>query len=75
MKFESAMSLNGKRDGITMEDFRACARAASMKRGRAEAIVNEVRETVSRWKQYADEAGVPAFPRDQIYRALRLKGF
>ena len=69
------MTLNGKRDGFTLEDFRACARAASMKRGRAEAIVNEVRETVSRWKHYADEAGVPAAPRDQIYRTLRLKGF
>jgi serine/threonine-protein kinase HipA len=69
------MSLNGKRDGFTLEDFKACARAASMKRGRAEAIINDVRETVSRWKDYADEAGVPAVTRDQIYPTLRLKGF
>ncbi len=69
------MTLNGKRDGFKLEDFKACARAASMKRGRADAIFNEVRETVSRWKHYADEAGVPAVPRDQIYRTLRLKGF
>ncbi|GMQ83995.1 MAG: type II toxin-antitoxin system HipA family toxin [Gammaproteobacteria bacterium] len=69
------MTLNGKRDDFTMDDFKACAKAASMKRGRAEAIVNEVRETVSRWKDYADEAGVPAATRDQIQRTLRLKGF
>lgn len=30
------MSLNGKRDNFTIEDFRAVGRVASMKRGRAE---------------------------------------
>lgn len=69
------MTLNGKRDDFTMDDFKACAKAASMKRGRAEAIVNEVRETVSRWQDYADEAGVPAATRDQIQRTLRLESF
>ncbi len=69
------MTLNGKRDDFTMDDFKACAKAASMKRGRAEAIVNEVREAVSRWKGYAEEAGVPVSVRDQIQRTLRLKGF
>jgi len=67
------MTLNGKRDDFTMDDFKACAKAASMKRGRAEAIVNEVRETVSHWKDYADEAGIPVATRDQIQRTLRLK--
>ncbi len=69
------MTLNGKRDDFTMDDFKACAKAASMKRGRAEAIVNEVREAVSRWKGYAEEAGVPVPVRDQIQRTLRLQGF
>ena len=41
------MTLNGKRDGFTLEDFRACARSALMKRGRAETIVEEV---VAAWK-------------------------
>ena len=40
------MTLNGKRDDFTLEDFKACARAASMKRGRAETIIKEVREKV-----------------------------
>ncbi len=68
------MTVNGKRDNFTMEDFKACAKVASMKRGRAETIVNEVLETVSRWRDYADEAGVPTPRRDQIQHALRLKG-
>jgi serine/threonine-protein kinase HipA len=69
------MMLNGKRDGFVLEDFRACARAASMKRGRAETILEEVRSVVSRWPHYADAAGVPAAWRDQIHTVLRLKPF
>jgi len=66
------MTMNGKRDDFTMDDFSACAKVASMKRGRAEAIVNEVRESVSRWEDYAEEAGVPVSVRAQIQRTLRL---
>ncbi len=66
------MTLNGKRDDFTLDDFKACAKTASMKRGRAEAIVNEVRETVSQWKGYAEEAGVPVSVRNQIQRTLRF---
>ena len=68
------MTLNGKRDGFTLEDFRACARTASMKRGRADAICREVREVVSRWPDYADDAGVDPDRRDRIRRALRVGG-
>jgi serine/threonine-protein kinase HipA len=66
------MTMNGKRDDFTPEDFKACAKTASMKRGRAETIVREVLETVSRWRDYADEAGVPVTWRDQIQKTLRL---
>jgi serine/threonine-protein kinase HipA len=69
------MTLNGKRDDFIVDDFKACAKTASMKRGRAEAIVREVQEVVSRWKAYAEQAGVPVSMRDQIGRSLRLKGF
>jgi serine/threonine-protein kinase HipA len=69
------MTLNGKRDDFTLEDFKACARTASMKRGRAESIINEVREKILRWRDYADEVGVSAIYRDQIHKTLRLKKF
>jgi len=69
------MTMNGKRDNFTMEDFKACARVASMKRGRAGTIVNEVLKTVSRWRDYADEAGVSPSWRDLIQHTLRLKDF
>ena len=69
------MTMNGKRDNFDREDFKACARAASMKRGRAETIVNEVVETVSRWRDYAEEAGVSPAWRDHIQDTLRIKDF
>jgi len=53
------MSLNGKRDDFTIEDFKACAKNASMKRGRAEAIVHEVQAAILQWEQFADKSGVP----------------
>ncbi len=52
------MTMNGKRDGFTLADFRACAKSALMKRGRAEAIVEEVRAAVAKWPDYAEQAQV-----------------
>jgi serine/threonine-protein kinase HipA len=60
------MTLNGKRDGFDLDDFRAAARSARMKRGRAEAIVAEVEAQVERWPEYAAGAGVPDAWADQI---------
>jgi serine/threonine-protein kinase HipA len=69
------MTMNGKRDKFTMDDFKACAKAASMKRGRAEKILAEVQATVSRWASFADQAKVPDTVRESIHQALRLKPF
>ena len=54
------MTLNGKRDGFEVDDFVACARNASLKRGRATAILRDVQGAVSRWCEFAEAAGVPA---------------
>jgi serine/threonine-protein kinase HipA len=66
------MTLNGKRDGFTMEDFDACAKASSMKRGRAEIIVEEVLSAVTRWQEFAAAAQVAIEWRDRIQRTHRL---
>lgn len=67
------MTMNGKRDGFTLDDFKACAQGASMKRGRAETIVAEVRAIVARWRDYADEARVNPAQRDKIEATLRVE--
>jgi serine/threonine-protein kinase HipA len=66
------MTLNGKRDGFTMADFRACGRTALLTRGRADAIVDQVIGAAARWPEFADQAEVPAERRDEIARHLRL---
>ena len=68
-------TLGGKRDDFSLEDFKSCARGVSLKRGRAEAILAEVKAVVSRWRDYADETGVAPEHRDAIQSTLRLKGF
>jgi serine/threonine-protein kinase HipA len=67
------MSLNEKRDGFTIEDFRACARMAAIKRGRAEQIVDQVSQAVRRWPEFAAAAGVPDADARQIGRDHRLQ--
>ena len=69
------LSMNGKRDGFTVEDFRACARVAQMKRGRAEAIIEDVTAAVEKWPDYAEEAKVISAWRKQILQNLRLSGW
>jgi serine/threonine-protein kinase HipA len=67
------MTMNGKRDNFTVEDFKACAKTASMKRGRAETIIEEVRSVIARWRNYAEEVGLDAEQRDKIQAALRIE--
>ena len=69
------MTMNGKREKFTLEDFKACARTASMKRGRAEAIVAEVQHSVAKWRQFAEQAGVPTPVADKIRKTLYLRNF
>ena len=65
------MTMNGKRDGFTLADFRACAKSALMKRGRAETILQEVRAAASRWPEFAEQAKVLAAWHKEIQRHLR----
>ena len=66
------MTLNGKRDGFSLADFDACAKAAMMKRGRAKAIVAEVLAAVERWQEFTAEAKLTEEVSDKIRRAHRL---
>lgn len=66
------MSLNGKRDGFTVEDFREVGRTASMKRGRAEQILADVVDAVRAWPALAAESGVEETRIERIEAAHRL---
>jgi serine/threonine-protein kinase HipA len=66
------MRVNGKRDDFTLDDLRAVGAIASLKRGQAEVIHDEVRAVVARWHDYAAAEGVPAVQRDTVHANLRL---
>jgi serine/threonine-protein kinase HipA len=66
------MSLGGKRDDFTLDDFVACGRTVSLKRGRAKEIVATVTGVVQRWPHYATQAGVPEATTRRIAAAHRL---
>jgi serine/threonine-protein kinase HipA len=66
------MTLNGKRDGFTLDDFRACGKSATMKRGRADTILDEVRAAVEKWADFAAQAAVPETWVNQIRQNHRL---
>lgn len=66
------MSINGKRDRFDVADLVACAKAASLKRGRAESILDQVRDAVRRWPSFAEETGVPTERIAAIARTHRL---
>jgi serine/threonine-protein kinase HipA len=67
------MTMNGKRDRFTLADFRACAKTALMKRGRADTIVEEVRVAVAKWLGFAEQAQVASNWRKQIRKTHRLE--
>jgi serine/threonine-protein kinase HipA len=67
------MTMNGKRDDFTIADFHACAKNALMKRGRADAMIEEVRAAVARWPGYAEQAQIPEVWCKQIQRTHRME--
>ena len=66
------MTVNGKRDQFTRADLLAAGRSAQLKRGRTEAIVEEVIAAVRDWLRYAAEAGVPEDRYREIQASHRL---
>lgn len=65
------MSLNGKRDGFVLEDLLAFAETASIKPTKARSMISTVQDVVSKWPQYANEAGIEGDNMRKIGKAHR----
>ena len=50
------MSINGKRDNFTQEDFIAVAELAGIKNSLAKQVIEEVSKSVGRWPEFAKQA-------------------
>ena len=66
------MSVNGKRAGFVREDLLALAKAADIKKARAEQMIQHVIEIVRRWPDFAREAGVNDEQVEKIQASHRI---
>lgn len=67
---QHALSINGKRSNITRDDLLAVAKNMNIKK--ATAILNQIKETVASWKNFAAETKVAPKLRDAIGQTLVL---
>jgi len=65
---QHALSINGRRSNITREDLLKAGSSVNIKK--SESVITEINETVSRWKQFADEAAVSPALRNEIAGTL-----
>ena len=65
---QHALSINGKRTNITKDDLLAIGK--SIKNKRAAKTIEEISNTVSQWKTFADEVKVSPKLRDEIAATL-----
>ena len=69
------MTINGKRDNFTLDDFHESGKSALLKQGQAKKIITEVQQVVSQWRDYAEHVGVNTDQRDEIQKTLRINRF
>ncbi len=67
------MSMNGKVDSFTLDDFNQCGQTAFLKRGRAKVILQEVIEVVSEWEKCAESVLIDPEWIKEIRQYHRLK--
>ena len=68
---QQSLTINGKRQNINQEDFMAVAKQMNIKK--AKSIIEEVTNSISNWKKYADEVHVQKKLRDAIFQTLLIK--
>lgn len=67
------MLINGKADEITKDDFMKVAEKAGLKKNEAEKCIKQVKDAVSRWDSFAEEAGLSKTNADRIKKFFDLE--
>lgn len=68
------LSLAGKRDNFNMENLLSVSELISnFRRTKAQKIISETIESVSKWRELAESEGVPQDLRDSVWNSLRLE--
>lgn len=66
---QHALSINGKRTGITRNDLLVIGKSIQCKH--AASIIDEVESVVFNWKHYARQTGVPVKLRNEIFETIK----
>jgi len=66
---QHALSINGKRKNITLDDFLTIGKSMNIKN--AKDIIKQVRESVSEWDKFANQVGVDAAKKMAIKETLK----
>ena len=67
------MSLQGKTENFTRNDFKTLGQLLPLKRGHALAILDEVLDAVHHWPHFANQAGVPESTAQEIAKHHRIR--
>ncbi|MEX1135392.1 MAG: type II toxin-antitoxin system HipA family toxin [Balneolales bacterium] len=65
---QHALSVNGKRTGITRNDLMAVADSANIKK--ADTVIKQVQSVVSRWQEFAESVSIKPELREAITKTL-----
>ncbi|MCF1264840.1 type II toxin-antitoxin system HipA family toxin [Morganella morganii] len=67
------LTLAGKRDNFMMDDLLSVAsQITSLRPGKAKTIIDETIRIVSRWRDYAEDEGVPEALIESVEKSLRI---
>jgi serine/threonine-protein kinase HipA len=66
---QHALSLNGKRTNITLNDMLSIAKSIRVKKGKE--IINQIRDIIYKWPSYAKQTGVPSNKINEISSVLK----
>lgn len=66
------MLINGKADEITKDDFMKAAEFAGIKKAEAEKCIKQVKDAISKWDSYAEEAGLSKTNTERINKFFNL---
>lgn len=66
------MSLNGKRDQFSRDDLLSVASQVGDFQSEAKRVIEQVCDIVAQWPQYAEQAGVPASLKAEVWDNVRL---
>lgn len=68
------LTIAGKRDNFQLEDLLSVAEhISSISRKKANHIIQQTISTLSKWRDFADQEGVPEVLRDNVWKTLRLE--